>query len=76
MTNTFISLPPVTHRHGSPFDRGMADSYYGRPRKPHCYEENTYSSPRVDACDMTDEGIREYHEGYDENEKDGFKKEW
>ncbi len=24
-------------RHGSPYDRGSADSYYGRPRIPHYY---------------------------------------
>ena len=33
-------------RHGGPFDRGSADSYYGRPFKPlfsqaHCYQYKT-----------------------------------
>lgn len=72
----WISVSPVTHRHGSPYDRGMADSYYGRPRKPHFYEEGTYRSRKVEECNMTEESIREYYEGYEENEKDDFKKEW
>ncbi len=33
--------------HGSPFDRGSADSYYGRPRDPHKYPNGTGNAPRV-----------------------------
>ena len=35
-------------RHGSPYDRGSADRYYGRPANPHFYAGDTYSSDRFD----------------------------
>lgn len=63
-------------RHGGPFDRGGADSYYGRGRNPHYYVKGTGTSRRVDKKDMTEEEIEAYHAGYDENESLGDKKEW
>ena len=63
-------------RHGGSFDRGAADSYYGRGRDPHYYVEETATSSRVDEGDMTEEEIEAYHAGYDENESFGDKKEW
>lgn len=53
-------------RHGGPYDRGSADSYYNRVRQPHYYKGNTYTSERVD--NLTEEEIAEYNLGYDENE--------
>lgn len=53
-------------RHGGPYDRGSADSYYHRNRQPHYYKGNTYTSERVD--NLTEEEIAEYNLGYDENE--------
>ena len=63
-------------RHGSPYDRGAADSYYGRGKNPHYYLGATYSSPRVDALDMTVKELKEYHAGYENNEKEGSFKDW
>ena len=62
--------------HGGPYDRGSADSYYGRGKDPHYYPQGTYNGKRVEAKDMTVEEIDAYHRGYDENESDGNFKEW
>lgn len=35
--------------HGSFFDRGSADSYYGRPRDPHRGGVGGMSGPRIEA---------------------------
>jgi hypothetical protein len=66
----------VSSRHGGPYDRGSADSYYGRPRNPHYYKGPTQTSPLVEIDGMTDEEIKEYHLGYDDNEASGDKKDW
>ena len=63
-------------RHGGPFDRGAADSYYGRPSKPHFYTGATNQSQLVSVYGMSDSAIAEYHAGYDYNEMNGDKKEW
>jgi hypothetical protein len=63
-------------RHGSPYDRGMADSYYGRSRNPHYYLGGTGNSPRITAKDMTPDEIAAYHAGYDDNEEMGDYKQW
>ena len=60
--------------HGNAFDRGSADSYYGRPRQPHYYPEGTYKGERV--VDLTDAELEAYHAGYDYNEQFGDKKDW
>jgi hypothetical protein len=59
-------------QHGSPFDRGGADSYYGRGRSPHYFSGEV----RVSMQDMTADEIEAYHAGYDENEELGVFKEW
>lgn len=63
-------------RHGGAFDRGGADSYYWRPRRPHLFKGATYSSDEVLEEDMTPEEIEAYHAGYDWNEQNGDKKDW
>lgn len=63
-------------RHGGPFDRGSADSYYGRGRNPHYFVGATYSSPEITVDKMTQEEIDAYNAGYDDNEKNGDKKDW
>ena len=63
------------NRHGGPFDRGSADSYYGRRFRPHYFLGATYSTPEV----IPEEGSAEYNEyvaGYDYNEENGDKKDW
>ncbi len=63
-------------KHGSPFDRGSADSYYGRGRDPHYYPKGTYNDPKITPPVMTDEQVAEYMAGYDYNEEMGDKKDW
>lgn len=63
-------------RHGGPFDRGSADSYYDRHRDPHYYVEGTHTSPRISREDMTDFEIESYYAGYEYNEETGDKKDW
>ena len=62
--------------HGSPFDRGSADSYYGRPRVPHYYPNGTGNAPRLTSEDMTLAQMRAYFRGYEYNEQYGDKKNW
>jgi len=61
-------------KHGNAFDRGSADSYYGRPRKPHYYPNGTYKGDPV--TELTDAELEAYHAGYDYNEQFGDKKNW
>lgn len=60
--------------HGSPFDRGSADSWYRRPKYPH------YKCPKTGktilANEMTDEQLKQYESGYQDNEKKGGRKEY
>ena len=62
--------------HGSPFDRGSADSYYGRPAVPHKYPNGTGNAPRIESQDMTLAELRAYFNGYEYNERFGDKKNW
>jgi hypothetical protein len=62
--------------HGSPFDRGSADSWYGRAQAPHWYPEGTYKGTRVEAQDMTLAELRAYYAGYEYNELSGGKKQY
>ena len=59
----------MKHLAGSPYDRGMADSYYQRQRNPH-YRTLTPGTKIcwVEHYDLTPEQILEYNEGYDFNE--------
>lgn len=41
----------MNHDHGSPWDRGSADAWYGRPRNPHKYPNGTYTHPYVPLTD-------------------------
>ena len=62
-------------RHGGAWDRGSADSYYGRPRHPHYFVGATYQSEEI----FPEPGSPEYEAymaGYDDNEASGSKKEW
>lgn len=63
-------------RHGGPFDRGSADSYYGRTYNPHYYVGDTSMSPRVEMAEMTAEEITAYTMGYEWNELYGDKKNY
>lgn len=63
-------------RHGGPFDRGAADSYYHRDFNPHYFKGDTYQSEKVELADMTAEEIVAYTAGYRYNEQYGDKKDW
>ncbi len=63
-------------RHGGAYDRGSADSYYRRGRRPHYYKGATHQSERVEAKDMTPDEIEAYNAGYDDNEESNNHKEW
>jgi len=62
--------------HGSPFDRGSADSYYSRPQCPHKYPNGTGNAPRIESPELSLAELREYYRGYEYNECFGDKKDW
>ena len=66
----------IDTRHGGPYDRGSADSYYHRPANPHYYMGDTGQSLRVELRDMTPDEIEAYLAGYEDNELHGDKKVW
>lgn len=63
-------------RHGGPFDRGTADSYYSREYNPHYFVGATYDSVKIEKVDMSEKEIADYMAGYEYNEQSGSKKEW
>jgi hypothetical protein len=64
----------VRKNHGSLYDRGSADSYYGRPRGPHHGGVGGDSGPRVEVYDES--SVAEYLAGYEYNERYGDKKDY
>lgn len=62
--------------HGTPFDRGSADSWYSRPFNPHYGGVGGLSGARVELADMTVDDIVAYTAGYNWNEQYGGKKSW
>jgi hypothetical protein len=61
-------------RHGGLFDRGSADSYYGRPRDPHWYPQGSYNGDKI--VKLTEAEREEYLTGYHWNEQFGGKKSY
>lgn len=61
-------------RHGSLYDRGSADSYYGRPPCPHWWPLGTGNGQKI--VDLTKAEREEYYAGYKHNEEFGDKKDW
>lgn len=61
-------------RHGSLYDRGVADSWYGRSPCPHWYPDGSYRNQEVSAA--TPEERAEYMAGYEAMESAGGKKQW
>jgi hypothetical protein len=62
--------------HGSPFDRGSADSHYGRRQDPHWYPEGSYRGERIEPENMSIAEMRAYFMGYEFNERFGDKKNY
>ena len=55
----------MNQAHGSPFDRGSADSFYRRQAIPHYMIDGA----RIEQADMTAQQIAEYEAGFLDNEK-------
>lgn len=73
-TNTYeFNGKTYEQRHGNAFDRGLADSYYNRPRRPHYFTGATYKSKEVIPAAGSAE-YDAYMAGYDYNEQWGDKK--
>jgi hypothetical protein len=66
----------INRRHGGPYDRGRADSYYGRGFNPHYFIQDTYRSHEITLVAMTGDEILEYAQGYKDNEAAGDFKDW
>ncbi len=62
----------IRTRNGSLFDRGSADSYYGRAQNPHWWPLGTGKGEMI--VQLSKKEIAEYIAGYEENEKSGHKK--
>ena len=71
MTSDTITAPNRTH--GTPYDRGRADSYYRRNPRPHKW---TDMLGRNEVDDLNPTEIAEYHAGYSDNEHNGDHKDW
>lgn len=63
-------------RHGGPWDRGKADSFYQRGMSPHYYVRDTYTSRLVTEKDMTKAEVTSYRAGYLYNQARGTFKEY
>ena len=59
---------------GGLYDRGTADSYYGRSAKPHYYPHGTYNGKPVTG--LSNQQTQIYMAGYDWNEINGDFKDW
>lgn len=63
-------------RHGGPFDRGSADSWYSRGFNPHYFLGGTHTSHKVEKELMTPDQVEAYKAGFYWNEQFGDKKCW
>ena len=63
-------------RHGGPFDRGGADSYYHRGYNPHWWPNGTNNGECITWNNMSHDEILQYTAGYEHNEELGYKKDW
>ena len=63
-------------RHGGPYDRGGADSYYQRGYQPHYYTGASMQSECIPEALMTTAEVDAYSAGYKDNEEAGDFKDW
>lgn len=63
-------------RHGGPFDRGAADSYYRRTPRAHYFLGATHQSIKIGLEGMSKKQILEYHAGFDWNYEQGIFKDY
>ena len=66
----------MNKRHGGPYDRGAADSYYQRGFRPHYFVGDTYNSEEIQQSEMTLQECEEYATGYRDNQASGNFKDW
>lgn len=74
MLNNIVSIKILANelrRHGSPYDRGMADSYYRRARCPHKIVDGREVPLERGSAEWI-----EYGDGYEFNEELGNFKDW
>ena len=64
----------MDRNHGSLYDCGKADSYYGRARSPHYWSNIGATGTRCE--DLSDRQTAEYNAGYDDNNAAGDFKDW
>ncbi len=69
-------MTEYNRRHGGPYDRGSADSYYRRPCVPHYYVDGTGTSEMISKDQMTPDEIEAYMAGFEDNEASGNFKDW
>lgn len=65
----------INQRHGGPYDRGRADSYYQRGRRPHYFVGDTYSSEEI-LLEPGTPAYDEYMQGFQDNEDSQNFKDW
>jgi hypothetical protein len=63
-------------RHGGPFDRGSADSYYRRKFNPHYYVGATGDSRLIKSRNMTRDQLDDYQAGYSDQTESGVFKDY
>lgn len=56
--------------HGGPADRGSADAYYSRSRRPHKYPLGTYHGARVELTDPEEIAAYDWAFFHEEDRKD------
>ena len=64
----------VFTRNGGAYDRGSADSWYGREFQPHYFTGPSYQSTKIEEVDMSKEELAAYTAGY--KETPFAQKEW
>jgi len=71
-----MKMTKYDERHGGPYDRGSADSWYRRGPNPHYWTGGSYHGEKMFESEMTKEEIEAYYAGFDENEEAGSFKEY
>lgn len=59
--------------HGSLYDRGSADSYYGRGIRPHFWRNGDHSD---EVIVVEQREVEEYLQGFEDNTEAGNFKDW
>ena len=72
VNNNANGVNKMNKEHGSPWDRGTADSHYNRRYNPHYYQGTT----RISKEDMNPEQVAEYEAGWEHNESIGDYKDY